>query len=261
MKYTAYETYIDYLFTHGPKSRDPYLDFRVDIVYSGDVNSYCPKDGTFTIPADQIKSIDTKKMTPNCKVDWQAALLGENNGQYAETDKTYDEVFNEPASGKMDQCKYAKEFAYKARLDALVKEYSTRRAEQEIEEEQWGGSGPRPADSDEDSQKSREDWIREGGSIADILATEYPFFSGYKESEYDQYGIPLTFLNGEEAAVTAKNWKIEGDSLSVSSGALISIDKPDTEEVIPIGYIDFMKTGVCNYYELLFDPTGLLKLK
>ena len=242
MKYTAYESYIDYLFTQPTrrKGRDPYDDFRVDIVSSGTVESYCPPDGSYTIPSSQIKSIDTSTMSPRGFNDWRASILGENNGMYAETDLTYDEVFNEPASGKIDQCKYIDKFAEKAHWDAIVKKYANDVAN----------------DVSTDSQRydSSEDLIKE-------LAAAYPFKQVYDEKEYDQYGIPLTFLNGEEASVTAANWRCEGDDLTVSVGALISIDRPSDGTVVPVGFIDFEKTSVCNTYELQFDPSGLLKLK
>lgn len=265
MKYTAYETYIDFLFSPEAKQRYPYLDFRVDIVSAGDVSTYCPPDGSYVIPAASIHTIAMKHLSPSARIDWQAGLLGENNGQYSETDLTYDEVFNEPASGKIDQCDYIRAYADKAYWDAIVQKYASDAGEDDgpMTEAEWRSK--RSARYEEEANAERraqsEAQMTESEKLMRELAPEYPFCSGYKESEYDQYGIPLTFLNGEEAAVTAVNWRAEGDKLSVSSGALISIDKPDTGEVIPVGYIDFMKTGVCNYYELQFDPTGLLKLK
>lgn len=285
MTYTAYESYIDFLFSQEAKERDPYLDFRVDIVSSGAVSSYKPADGSYVIPSDRIQTIAMTTMSPSARMDWQAGLLEENNGQYAETDLTYDEVFNEPASGKIDQCKYAEPFARKARWDAIVKHYAAGVAKSEtvVEAEDEGegsagGMGPRlsagtgsqsqrrnyghtQAEVDRAVKKAEDDYYEMPSNWIESLANEYPFKDRYDEQEYDKYGIPLTFLNGEEAAVTAKNWSILGDDLTVSVGALVSIDRPETSEVIPVGYIDFEGASVCNSYELQFDPTGLLKLK
>ena len=179
-------------------------------------------------------------MSPRGFNDWRASILGENNGMYAETDLTYDEVFNEPASGKIEQCKYIDKFAEKAHWDAIVQKYASDAAN--------------PLSTDSPRYDSAEDLIKD-------LAAAYPFKPGFNEKEYDQYGIPLTFLNGEEASVTAANWRCDGDDLTVSVGALISIDRPSDGTVVPVGFIDFEKTSVCNSYELQFDPTGLLKLK
>lgn len=261
MKYTAYETYIDFLFSPEAKQRYPYLDFRVDIVSAGDVGTYCPPDGSYTIPAASIHTIAMKYLSPSARIDWQAGLLGENNGQYSETDLTYDEVFNEPASGKIDQCDYIRDYADKAYWDSLIKLYASSNQTNPDAQAQAAYNKKDLNAMQASIQNAKESWLNDPDNLTEILATEYPFKPVFDEKEYDQYGIPLTFLNGEEAAVTAVNWRAEGDKLSVSSGALISIDKPDTGEVIPVGYIDFQKTGVCNYYELQFDPTGLLKLK
>lgn len=222
MKYTAYPTFIDYLFSSESKESS-YGDLRAYLVSSGSFSDFAPTDGlSISLEGirDKLVPPDTFD-TPSCRTDCRSRV-SDSVGLYSETDKTYEEVLNIPASSKIEQSSYASVFAVKAARDAAL------------------SSSAAPSDLEQS--------VREYAPMSD----------SFVEEEYDSWRIPLTFLNGDVAGLVAEDLVFSGSELSVSRGCLLGVQKDD--RVYPMGFIDFEELSPCTRYGIKFDPQGILQL-
>ena len=228
MKYEAYDTFIDYLFSDSSKSLT-YGDLECILTSAGNYDTFKPaEDGDGSIPRSSVESNFVPSSAfryPSARMDCRP-WVSDSNSLDCETDKTYEEVFNIPASASLDLgSNYINKFVEKAKLNARLL-----------------GHTIDPEDSE-----------------AEILGTEIPFKSVYDEVEYDSYGVPMTFLNGDTPGVKAENIVTSGDRISLASGFLIAVNK--NENLYPIGFIDFETMIPSTRYEVKFDPQGFLQLK
>jgi hypothetical protein len=234
MRYTAYDTFIDYLFSNDSKSLT-YNDLQVFLTSAGTSAVFQPRDrddGSITMSEIRRYLIPSGSFTyPAARVDWRPAV-SDSNAMDSETDKTYEEVLNIPASANLDRAsKYVDSFVQKAEWNAMLHGF---------ERDQYS-------------------------SEAELLGTEIPFSSAFKEEEYDSYGIPMTFLNGDSPSVTADQVTMSGDRITMASGCLIAVQKSrrsdGAECLFPLGFIDFESPIPSTRYEVKFDPQGFLQLK
>ena len=96
MKYRAYDTFIDYLFSADAKEH-PYDDLKAYLTTSGDYSSFNPRETTF-FPMSSLSGafVPSSKFTyPAARMDARPEVSN-SNGLYNETDKSYEEVFNIP---------------------------------------------------------------------------------------------------------------------------------------------------------------------
>lgn len=236
MKYQAYPSFVDYLFSEDAKSLT-YADLKSYLTTSGNYNSYrLPDDVTSmdlaSVSANFIPS--SKFEYPSARMDCRP-YVSDSNGLYNETDKTYEEVFNIPAKDKISQSTYVDIFVKKAILDSLV------RGEDEPDEESHS-MGRRPEPSEYDT-----------------LRASVPFKKTFDEVEYDSWHVPMTFLNGDVPGVVAEDMTFSGTRLSVASGCLLAVQKDS--KLYPIGFIDFENVMPCTRYDVKFDPQGFLQLQ
>ena len=230
MKYRAYSTFIDYLFSTRSKEH-PYDDLRVFLTTSGDYTSFVPKEST-SLPMRSIEAVSVPSMKfsfPSARVDARP-YVSNSNGLYNETDKSYEEVFNIPLKTNLDKCSYIGAFVQKAVWDSMLKK----------------------RDEGSASQDS-------SSSTLEKLNGNIPFKSGFDEEEYDMYRVSQSYLNSDVPGVIAEDVVYSGSSLSLASGCLIGVEKED--EFFPMGFIDFETVIPCTKYEMKFDPQGLLQLQ
>lgn len=226
MKYYAYDTFIDYLFSDSSKSLT-YGDLECILTSAGNYDTFKPaEDGDGSITRSSVESSFVPSSAfryPSARMDCRP-WVSDSNSLDCETDKTYEEIFNIPASASLDLgSSYINKFVEKAKLNARL----------------LGREVP--------------------STSAEILGTEIPFKSVYDEVEYDSYGVPMTFLNGDAPGVKAENIVTSGDRISLASGFLIAVNK--NENLYPIGFIDFETMIPSTRYEVKFDPQGFLQLK
>lgn len=226
MKYYAYDTFIDYLFSDISKSLT-YGDLECILTSAGNYDTFKPaEDGDGSIARSSVESSFVPSSAfryPSARMDCRP-WVSDSNSLDCETDKTYEEIFNIPASASLDLgSSYINKFVEKAKLNARL----------------LGREVP--------------------STSAEILGTEIPFKSVYDEVEYDSYGVPMTFLNGDAPSVKAENIVTSGDRISLASGFLIAVSK--NENLYPIGFIDFETMIPSTRYEVKFDPQGFLQLK
>lgn len=216
MKYKAYPTFIDYLFSEDSKS-DAYSDLVAILTVSSSYEDFYPTDG-YTISTSTVekKLLDMSDFTyPSARVD-HLQRVSNSNGLLSETDKSYQEVFNIPASENLESCPYISNITQKERWNAEL-----------------------------------------NGTTLDGSAV--PMKSSYDEVEYDSYGIPLDFLNGDVPGVVAEAITYYGDKITLADGCLFTVKKG--ENLIPIGYVDFESVIPATSYEVKLDPQGFLQLK
>lgn len=225
MKYRAYSTFIDYLFSTRSKGR-PYDDLRAFLVTSGDYTAFMPTGSTsLSMSSVEAVSVPSVKFSfPSSSVDARPRVSN-SNGLYNETDKSYEEVFNIPLKTNIDKCSYIGAFVQKAVWDAMLK--------------------------GDDEERSR--------STLDSLEGSIPFKSSFDEEEYDMYRVSQNYLNSDAPGVVAEDITYSGSSLSLASGCLIGVEKED--EFFPIGFIDFEKVIPCTKYDVKFDPQGFLQFQ
>lgn len=226
MKYYAYDTFIDYLFSDSSKSLT-YGDLECILTSAGNYDTFKPaEDGDGSITRSSVESSFVPSSAfryPSARMDCRP-WVSDSNSLDCETDKTYEEIFNIPASASLDLgSSYINKFVEKAKLNARL----------------LGREVP--------------------STSAEILGTEIPFKSVYDEVEYDSYGVPMTFLNGDAPGVKAENIVTSGDRISLASGFLIAVNK--NENLYPIGFIVFETMIPSTRYEVKFDPQGFLQLK
>ena len=216
MKYKAYPTFIDYLFSAESKS-DAYSDLVALLTVSSSYEDFCPTDGhSISVSSVDSRLLDTSAFTyPSARVD-HLPRVSNSNGLLSETDKSYQEVFNIPASDNLDSCPYISTMTQKERWNAEL-----------------------------------------NGTTLDGSAV--PMKTTYDEVEYDSYGIPLDFLNGDVPGVVAEAITYYGDKITLSDGCLFAVKKGDN--LIPIGYVDFESVIPATNYEVKLDPQGFLQLK
>jgi len=228
MKYRAYDTFTDWLFS---SPRDPYSDMRLYLTASGAWQDFSPADGELSIKLSDIRD-SLVPIGPGSEEAGRAEMrprIAEGSVSLgAETDGTYEELFNVPASGLLDpDSPYVSKMIQKAVWSAQI-------------------AGRTPVDP--------------SAPPAEILGQSIPFSSGFSEVEYDAWGAPLTPLNGETAAVIADDALIRaGRSLSVASGCLFAVQR-DEDEIVPMGFVDFESVCPSTTYSAQFDPQGLLQL-
>lgn len=225
MKYRAYETFIDYLFSADAKEH-PYDDLKAYLTTSGDYSSFNPKNTTH-FPLDSLKAafVPSSKFTyPSARMDARPEVSN-SNGLYNETDKSYEEVFNIPLKTNIDECPYINAFVQKAVWDAMLDPSYVIPTEQ---------------------------------STLEKLDNTIPFKSNFDETEYDSYGVEQNYLNGDVPGVVAQDITYSGSSLSLASGCLLGVEKNDN--FYPIGFIDFESVVPCTSYQVKFDPQGFLQL-
>ena len=203
MKYRAYETFIDYLFSADAKEH-PYDDLKAYLTASGDYNSFNPRETTF-FPMSSLSGafVPSSKFTyPSARMDARPAVSN-SNGLYNETDKSYEEVFNIPLKT------YINAFVQKAVWDAML-----------------DPSYVMPSDP----------------NTIEKLNGTIPFKSNFDEAEYDSYGVEQNYLNGDVPGVVAQDITYSGSSLSLASGCLLGVEKNnnfypigfiDFESVVP----------------------------
>lgn len=226
MKYRAYSTFIDYLFSERSKER-PYDDLRAFLVTSGDYTAFMPTGSTsLTMSSVEAVSVPSVKFSfPSARVDARPHVSN-SNGLYNETDKSYEEVFNIPLKTNIDKCSYIGAFVQKAVWDSML---------------------------NNDGAESR------SSSTIESLDGSIPFKSSFDEEEYDMYRVSQNYLNSDAPGVVAEDITYSGSSLSLASGCLIGVEKED--EFFPIGFIDFEKVIPCTKYDVKFDPQGFLQFQ
>ncbi len=225
MKYRAYETFIDYLFSADAKEH-PYDDLKAYLTASGNYSSFNPRETTF-FPISSLSGafVPSSKFTyPAARMDARPAVSN-SNGLYNETDKSYEEVFNIPLKTNIDECPYINAFVQKAVWDAMLDPSYVIPTEQ---------------------------------STLEKLDDTIPFKSNFDETEYDSYGVEQNYLNGDVPGVVAQDITYSGSSLSLASGCLLGVEKND--KFYPIGFIDFESVVPCTSYQVKFDPQGFLQL-
>lgn len=229
MTYETYPTFIDYLFSVRSKT-DTYGDLEAILTSAGSFYTFKPSTTDGSIPASEVE----ENFIPSSVFSYPASRMdprpyvSDSNGLYCETDKTYEEIFNLPASASLEEgSKYISSFVQKAIWNA----------------ELLGRSVP--------------------STSAEILSADIPFKSVYDEEEYDAYGVPVNFLNGEAPGVKAENIVCSGEYIAVASGCLVTVrkDRNGVDTLYPIGFIDFEKLSPSTRYEVKFDPQGFLQLK
>jgi hypothetical protein len=230
MKYFAYDTFVDYLFSQ-ESDQTTYGDLRAFLTSAGSFDTFQPTRSDGSIETDQISELFIPSSSfayPSSRMDCRPRV-SDSNGLYSETDGTYEEVFNIPASANLDRSSsYVQKFVQKAIWNAELLG-------------QTSGEGK-----------------------AEILSNEIPFKTEFSEEEYDAYGISLTFLNGGAPGVVADTIACSGSSMTVASGCLIAVQKERQSDgadcLFPIGFIDFEKLVPSTRYEVEFDPMGFIQL-
>lgn len=224
MKYTAYESFVDYLFSEESKS-EPYRDFNAYFVSEGDADFWKPEDGSFGYPFSRLdgKSIASSAFSyPSSRIDLRPEVTT-YNGTYSESDKTYEEQFNIPARERIEESSYADERLVRGAIDSLIR----------------------------------------GDTVNDLIEEELLLKKSFSEEEYDTYNLPLTYMNGDQAGLTAEDCSYTTRSITASVGCLLAcrkiIDGSDT--VVPVGFIDFENLIPCSRYSIEFDPKGIVQLK
>ena len=240
MKYIAYDTFIDYLFSSDGKEKT-YDKLTAWLIKSGDVNSFRPSSGSYSISLSSVQSrafpysdFDKSPDSYDCRPS-----VTSSNSMSSETDKSYQEVFNIPAKDWLSECKYIDSFVQKAIWNDMLNE--------DLEDDSSShGSGPRVQSSSVDP-------------AYEALEGDIPFKSQYDEAEYDSYGIPMDFLKGDAPGVISEELlKFYGSKITTPCGCLLGVAKGD--QVFPIGYIDFEGVKPSTRVEIKFDPSGFLQL-
>lgn len=231
MRYMAYDTFIDYLFSQSSKT-DSYDGMYVWMTTSGTFSDFMPNTPktNFWVPLSKINANSVASGTftyPQIQPDYRPEVLG-SNGLNSESDKTYEEVLNKSAFSLRDRSEYLTECVKKAFEEA------------EFRYEDW--------DPTEDPNK-----------YIDRVREELAMSTGFVQEEFDAYSVPQEDLNSDTSCVVAEDVTLSGKTLTLASGCLIGLLRDD--QVCPIGFIDFQRKRPCTRYELQFDPQGFLKLK
>lgn len=237
MKYRAYPSFLDYLFSDKSKTLT-YGDLKSYLTTSGDYQSYKLPDDMTSFDMSEVSGFFVKASRfeyPSARMDYHP-YVSDSNGLYNETDKTYEEVFNIPAKDNISKSTYVDAFVKKALLDARVRG----------DDDQGAGSGGG------NGRRSEPDPY-------DTLQPTIPFKSEFSEEEYDSWRIPMTFLNGDAPGVVAENMTFSGSKISLASGCLLGVEKDS--KLYPIGFIDFESVVPCTSYQVKFDPQGFLQLQ
>ena len=231
MKYEAYDSFIDYLFSEDSKSTT-YGDLECLLTSAGTYDTFKSSRPDGSILRGDVSRFFIPSYTfayPSARMDCRPEV-SDSNGLDSETDKTYEEVFNVPASGSLELgSKYIASLVEKAKLNAELLGRSV-----------------------------------DGKTAAEILRDEIPFKSEYDEEEYDAYGVPVTFLNSDRPGLLAEDVTVSGDKITLASGCLLAVHKDrlsdGADSLFPIGYIDFEKPVPSTRYEVKFDPSGIIQI-